>query len=149
VSGFVPDGFDPPTAMAAERFVLEPLGPQHNESDYEAWTSSMDHIHATPGFEDAPWPHEMTLEENEADLDRHAREFEQREAFTFTVLEPGSSRVIGCVYIYPSDRPECDAGVRSWVRATHAELDDPLRRAVAAWLARDWPFRSVDAPGLG
>jgi RimJ/RimL family protein N-acetyltransferase len=149
MSAFVPDGFDPPTAMAAERFVLEPLGPQHNDSDYEAWTSSMDHIHATPGFEDATWPREMTPAENLADLGRHAREFEQRGAFTFTVLEPGSNRVIGCVYIYPSDRPECDADVRSWVRATHAELDDPLRRGVAAWLARDWPFRSVHAPGVG
>jgi hypothetical protein len=149
MSAFVPDGFDPPTAMAGERFVLEPLGSQHNDSDYEAWTSSMDHIHATPGFEDAAWPREMTLEENQADLERHAREFELRDAFTFTVLEPDSSRVIGCVYIYPSDRPECDADVRSWVRATHADLDGPLRRGVAAWLARDWPFQSVFAPGLG
>ena len=65
------------------------------------------------------------------------------------MLEPGSTRVIGCVYIYPSDRPEYDADVRSWVRATHAELDDPLRRGVAAWLARDWPFEACDAPGLG
>jgi hypothetical protein len=149
VSGFVPDVFDPPTTLVTEGFVLEPLGPQHNDSDYEAWTSSMDHIHATPGFEDASWPREMTLDENLADLERHAREFEQREAFTFTVLEPRSSRVIGCVYIYPSDRSQNDADVRSWVRATHAELDDPLRHGVAAWLARDWPFRSVHAPGLG
>jgi hypothetical protein len=148
MSEFVPDGFDPPTTLVGERFVLEPLGPQHNESDYQAWTSSMDHIHATPGFEDSSWPREMTLEENLADLERHAREFEQREACTFTVLEPGSTRVIGCVYMYPSDRPECDADLRSWVRATHAELDDLLRRGVSAWLAHDWPFRSVHAPGL-
>jgi RimJ/RimL family protein N-acetyltransferase len=149
VSGFVPDGFDPPTTLVTERFVLEPLGPQHNESDYQAWTSSMDHIRATPGFETSSWPREMTLEENLADLERHAREFEQREGFTFTVLEPGSTRVIGCVYMYPSRRPEYDADVRSWVRATHAELDDPLRRGVSAWIARDWPFGSVHAPGLG
>jgi hypothetical protein len=148
VSGFIPDEFDPPRAMAAERFVLEPLGPQHNDSDYQAWTSSMDHIRATPGFEDSSWPREMTLEENLADLERHAGEFERREAFTFTVLEPSSARVIGCVYIYPSKQPEHDADVRSWVRATHAELDDPLRRGVAAWLADEWPFHSVHAPGL-
>jgi hypothetical protein len=149
VSAFIPDGFEPPTAMATERFLLEPLGPQHNDSDYQAWTSSMEHIRATPGFEDSSWPREMTLGENLADLERHAGEFERREAFTFTVLEPGSARVIGCVYIYPSDQPEHDADVRSWVRATHAELDDPLRRGVAAWLADEWPFRSVHAPGLG
>jgi hypothetical protein len=54
VSGFVPDGFDPPMAMATEQFALEPLGPQHNDSDHEAWTSSMDHIHATPDSRTRP-----------------------------------------------------------------------------------------------
>jgi hypothetical protein len=29
------------------QFVLEPLGPEHNEQDFAAWTSSMDHIIAT------------------------------------------------------------------------------------------------------
>ena len=36
MSGFVPDGFDQPMTMTTEQFVLEPLGPQHNESDYQA-----------------------------------------------------------------------------------------------------------------
>jgi hypothetical protein len=34
--------------------VLEPLGPEHNEQDYDAWTSSMEHIAETPGFPTAP-----------------------------------------------------------------------------------------------
>ena len=42
---FVPADFEPPVRLATDRFVLEPLGPQHNERDYEAWTSSMEHIH--------------------------------------------------------------------------------------------------------
>ncbi|HEX5622187.1 MAG TPA: hypothetical protein VFX51_27420, partial [Solirubrobacteraceae bacterium] len=71
---FVPDDFQPPVGLVADGFVLEPLGPQHNEDDYEAWTSSMEHIRATPGFVDSRWPHEMTLEENRADLERHARD---------------------------------------------------------------------------
>ena len=29
-------------------FTLEPLGPEHNERDYDASTSSEKHIHATP-----------------------------------------------------------------------------------------------------
>ena len=33
-------------------------------SDYAAWTSSVDHILATPGYEGSPWPRPMTLEEN-------------------------------------------------------------------------------------
>ncbi len=35
-----------------------------SESDYAAWTSSIDHIMATPGFAGWGWPHEMPLDEN-------------------------------------------------------------------------------------
>src|SRR6476469_6270971 len=44
---FVPSGFVVPLALATEQFRLEPLGPQHNDSDYEAWSSSVEHIHMT------------------------------------------------------------------------------------------------------
>src|SRR3954463_14577862 len=77
---FVPDSFDPPRRLAAEGLELEPLGPQHNESDHAAWTSSIDHIRSTPGYPDGSWPPEdgMTLEENLADLRRHADDFRRR-----------------------------------------------------------------------
>jgi hypothetical protein len=52
--------------------------------------------------------------------------------------------VIGCVYIYPARDSDNDARVRSWVRASRADLDAPLWRAVRAWLASDWPFGSVE-----
>ena len=85
----------------------------------------------------------MTLDENRADLQRHADDFRKRTGFTYTVLDPESRAVIGCVYIYPSRESHHDAGVRSWVRASHAHLDAPLWRAVSDWLASDWPFGSV------
>jgi len=75
---FISAGFEPPSGLSAPTFVLEPLGPQHNERDYAAWTSSFDHNHATPGFVGSTWPHEMTLEENRADLERHERDFAGR-----------------------------------------------------------------------
>jgi hypothetical protein len=104
----------------------------------------MEHIHATPGWEDSSWPKEMTPDENRADLQRHADDFRTRKGFTYTVLEPASSDVIGCVYIYPLRDGDAEARVLSWVRASHAELDAPLRRAVGDWLASDWPFGSVE-----
>jgi hypothetical protein len=146
---FVPADFDPPRGLVTERFVLEPLGPQHTESDYEAWMSSLSHIRATPGFPDPGdnWPQEMTLEENRSDLEGHARDFAERSGFTYTVLDPDSRDVIGCVYIYPSRRDDRDAQVLLWVRASRAELDAPLWEAVRDWLARDWPFTAVDSHG--
>ena len=140
---FVPEGFEPPTGLATEHFVIEPLGPQHNERDYEAWSSSIEHIRATPGFEDRGWPREMTIDDNRRDLERHAQDFAARAGFTYTVLDPEGRAVIGCVYIYPDEDGGCAAAVTSWVRASHAELDNALRTLVSRWLTEAWPFERV------
>jgi len=141
---FVPDSFNVPRALVTEEFRLKPLGPPHNEDDYEAWMSSIDHIRATPGFQSWTWPKpEMTLEENLADLQRHAEDFAQRSGFTYTVLARGSDRVIGCVYIYPARSVDGTAEVRSWVRADQSDLDVAVHDAVSAWLDKAWPFTEV------
>src|ERR1044072_8092705 len=67
----VPPDFDPPGALTVGGFRLEPLDPEHNERDYAAWTSSIEHIRKSPGFAEGSWPHEMSLDENRADLERH------------------------------------------------------------------------------
>jgi len=150
MAAFVPDEFDPPQGLDAAQFRLEPLGPQHNEADYAAWTSSMQHIRDTPGYAGGSWPREMTIDQNRDDLARHRRDFQARTGFTYTVLD-GDDDVIGCVYIYPLGRDPAPgaAHVDSWVRADRAELDAPLYRAVSEWLARDWPFRRIEYPARG
>ena len=85
----------------------------------------------------------MSLQENGEDLRAHAEDFAARTGFTYTVLSPQDSDVIGCVYIYPDREGEDEALVRSWVRSSHAHLDEPLWRAVSAWLSSDWPFERV------
>jgi hypothetical protein len=144
VADFVPPDFDVPLGLETPEFVLEPLGPEHNDRDYDAWTSSIEHIRSTPGWGDSRWPREMTLDENRADLERHARDFRSRTGFTYTVLDPESRDVIGCVYVYPHDGSKFDARALSWVRATRAELDVPLWRAVRDWLVSDWPLGRVE-----
>jgi hypothetical protein len=147
---FVPEGFTVPDGLTAAEFRLVPLGPQHNESDYAAWTASSDHIRATPGFADRGWPHEMSLDDNLRDLERHAQDFAARRGFTYTVLSPTAGDVIGCVYIYPPAGQATDgtgrrhAAIRSWVRADHPALDPVLHDTVLAWLGRDWPFDSIE-----
>jgi hypothetical protein len=150
---FVPADFAVPDGLVAdEGFRLAPLGPQHNEADYAAWTDSIDHIRATPGFTGRSWPHPMSLEDNLHDLEQHAQDFAGRRGFTYTVLGAGSDEVIGCVYIYPLKDEEPGAGtegvpgaaVRSWVRADRAQLDRVVHDAVLAWLERDWPFHSIE-----
>ena len=147
--GFVPDDFAPPVRRVTERFVLEPLGVDHNQGDYEAWSSSIEHIRGTLGFEGRTWPHEMTLAENRRALERHADDFATRSGFTYTVLDPESREVVGCVYIYPDEPGGHSAAVRSWVRASRSELDMPLREAVSRWLATAWPFERVADAAAG
>ena len=137
---FVPSGFVVPLALATEQFRLEPLGPQHNDSDYKAWSSSVEHIHTTPGWESSSWPDDRSVEDNLRDLQSHADDFENRAGFTYTVLDPATGDVIGCVYIYPEKSEQHDARVSSSVRASRAELDVQLWRAVTDWLADEWPF---------
>jgi hypothetical protein len=139
----VPVDFVVPLRLETPQFRLEPLGPEDNDADYRAWSSSIEHIRSTPGWEESSWPHEMTLEENRGDLQRHADDFENRSGFTYTVLEPGGD-VVGCVYIYPASDGSHDVRVTSWVRASRAELDATLWQAVSDWLAAEWPFERVD-----
>ena len=144
---FVPADFAVPTGLTAEEFRLEPLGPQHNAADYAAWTASISHILATPGFAGWGWPHEMSLADNLRDLQRHADDFAGHRGFTYTVLSAATGDVIGCVYIYPprgGAQSELDAVVHSWVRADRAALDPVLYEVVLGWLERDWPFHSID-----
>jgi RimJ/RimL family protein N-acetyltransferase len=141
---FVPDDFDVPLSLAGSGFRLEPLGPEHNDSDHRAWVSSIEHIRKTPGFPWGSWPPPdgLSLAENLRDLEQHADDFRRRVGFTYTVLD-NEDRVIGCVYIYPS-RPDPEVtNVRSWVTASRAELDTVLHQAVTDWLATDWPLSRV------
>jgi len=139
---FVPDGFEPPTRHSVGDFRLEPLGVEHNERDYAAWTSSMEHIRSMPGYPDGRWPRDMSLEENFSDLERHARDFTERKGFTFTVLDE-TDDVVGCVYIYPCSDDKHDARVQSWLRASKAAHEDAFRQGIADWLtSKAWPFEN-------
>ena len=143
--GFVPEDFAVPEGLRTPVFRLVPLGPEHNVADHGAWSASIEHIRATPGFAGRDWPpaEGMTLEDNLADLERHARDFGERTGFTYTVLALGTDDVLGCVYIYPARDEGHDADVRSWVRASVPELDRELHAAVSRWLADAWPFAVV------
>ncbi len=140
---FVPDDFAVPRELVTQAFRLEPLGPEHNEGDYQAWMSSIDHIRSTRGMQGRSWPRpDMTLGENLADLEQHASDFAGRSGFTYTVRDSDTGEIIGCVYIYPR-RDGPGARVRSWVRADRADLDAPLYEAVSGWLRTAWPFTEV------
>lgn len=83
----------------------------------------------------------MTSEANLRDLEMHARDFENREGFTYSILD--GDEVIGCVYIYPTTKPDFDASIRSWVRVSRREMDVVVHRSVARWISDFWPFTNA------
>ena len=129
-----------PGSFVGDSFRLEPLGPGHNDRDYEAWMSSIAHIKATQGFENSDWPSPMSISENLSDLVRHAKDFDGRQGFTYSIVD--DEDVIGCLYIYPSKWSTHDADVKSWVRESRAEMDVVIWRSVSRWLVEEWPFRN-------
>ena len=151
-----PQGFaqlvQPPPPLSDNQFRLEPLGPIHNERDHVAWMTSIDHIHGTPGFaagdwKGDKWPYEMSLDDNLVDLVRHFDEFQTGAAFAYSVLDP-NDQVIGCVYIEPDPSGHSESMCRSWVRVSHAALDEVLHQAIVGWLASThWPLSTTRFPG--
>jgi len=138
----VPPYFPFPAGHECAGDRLEPLGPEHNESDYAAWTSSVDHIRSLPEWPDGDWPDpSMTPADNLGDLQRHRRDFLDRRGFTYTVLAADGD-VAGCVYLYPDRHSGTDAEVSSWLRVDHAGREAEFRAAVQRWVADAWPFRT-------
>src|SRR5205814_962443 len=79
--------------------MLRPLRQADVAEDYEAVMSSADMLRR---WSQSSWPSdEFTPEDNRKDLERHEREHAAREAFTFTVLDLGRARCLGCVYLAP------------------------------------------------
>ena len=69
-----------------------PLGPEHNESDHAAWSTSIEHVRATPGFRGHDWPpvEGMSLEANLSDLERHADDYARHLYRSLPVFARGS-----------------------------------------------------------
>ena len=140
---FVPADFTVPEILETEHFRLRMLSVEDNEKDYAAVMETRERLFAISGR----WPRVgFTLAENLADLERHQREFLNRESFAYTVVALDESRVLGCLYIYPHE--EADARVHMWVRESEYErLDQVLFETVKAWIAAEWPFETVVYPG--
>jgi hypothetical protein len=142
---FVPEDFVVPSILETQYFRLRMLSVEDVEKDYEAVMETQERFHSM-GYS---WPREgFTLEENLADLARHQQEFLDREAFAYTVVSLDESRVLGCVYINPSEKDDVDARVRMWVRQSEFDqgLDSVLFNEVERWITIAWPFKSVSYP---
>jgi heme oxygenase len=146
-NNLVPIEFDVPQDLKMEEFHLRVLTVNDVVKDYDAVMSSAAHLKTVwPGGD---WPEGLTLEQDLIDLGWHQKEFQLRRSFAYSVVTPSESKVMGCVYIYPSDKLGYEAEIYLWARQSElaAGLEDRLYSIVRKWLTDSWPFKRVAFPG--
>ena len=144
---FISPDFKVPQKLETDKFRLRMLSMIDVEKDYDAVISSTKLLRE---MYKTGWPRDgFTLEENLEDLKMHQKEFENREAFAYTVVSLDENMVLGCVYINPCKDEKADAKVTVWVRQSEFDkgLDPILFETVRDWIKTDWPFKKVVYPG--
>ncbi len=143
---FVDPEFEGPATLETDRFRLRMLTVNDVVKDFEAVITSTEHLHDIWG---PGWPEGLTLEQNLIDLGWHQKEFQRRRSFAYTVVALDESRVLGCVYIYPTRKTGYDAEVYLWARQSElaSGMETELTKAVKTWLKAKWPFKNPALPG--
>ena len=144
---FVEDSFELPQMLETEEFRLRMLTIHDVVKDFEAVISSAAELkEMNPN---SSWPEGLTIEQNLIDLGWHQKEFLSRRSFTYTVISLDESKVLGCVYIYPTRKRGYDAEVYLWARETKVGtgLDAKLFNVVKDWLESEWSFENPAFPG--
>lgn len=141
---WLPENFEHPSVVPIGEagHYLRPIHPDDTELDMVAVMGSQERLWSIYG-EAWGWPPTtMTVEEDRADLARHAQEMNDNESFNYALFDRSETALLGCVYIDPSDQPGSDADISWWVidSLVGSELEAALGAAVPAWIDTDWPF---------
>ena len=144
---FVESDFDIPQQLETSKFRLRMLTVNDVVKDYDAVMSSAGYLKDI--WPESVWPEGLTLEQNLIDLGWHQKEFQRRRSFAYTAVTLDGAKVIGCVYIDPTQKRGYDAEVYLWAResAIGSPADSQLYEVVSEWLEESWPFENVAFPG--
>lgn len=139
-----------PEQYTQENFLFEPLTPSHVQMDYEAVMSSQALLRL---WSVSDWPQaNFSVEDNLLDLEWHYDEHTRRIAFTYTILDQGKNRCLGCIYIKPaSSLPNLtktellqikptDMICSFWVRASiiKTPLEEEIFQSMLTWFSETW-----------
>lgn len=156
IAAMVPASFDPPRMQRLASFQLAVLGPAFAAQDHLAVRRSADRIRHVFGPAD-DWPDaNISWQENLADLVRHEREFDERIAFAYALLDLRGESYLGCLYLRPIKSGQADDRRRQlyqaqaflWLSALQSAVTDAQALAeIRAWLGERWLLASVAWPG--
>lgn len=145
---FVDESFEVPEELVTKDFRIRMLSMHDVIKDYDAVMASAAQLKKNfPNW--GGWPEGLTIEADLLDLAWHQKEFMRRTSFTYTVVSLDGSRVLGCIYIFPTRKTGYDADVTFWAR--EAEIGEPadvaLESTVRAWIDTEWNFENPAYPG--
>ena len=148
--------FNPPHSATLISFKLDLLCPKFADDDFAAVCASANLIRHLFGPSNA-WPKpNITFEENLADLARHEREFLQKYAFAYALLDITGQNYLGCFYLNPinlavySNKKQTNFSAQAfvWVSSLHNTLTVSSAQAeLSQWLAETWGLKAIAWPG--
>lgn len=134
--------------------MLRPIVAGDAELDYAAVMETREHLRL---WRQSTWPEDdFTVAENRKDLVECEERHRAGRAFTYTVLDPGGTECLGCVYVYPTtatflaraavtpvggdEWADVEAVVFFWARLPQMEtgMDERLLAALRAWFTEEW-----------
>ncbi len=156
---FYPKNAMVPPHLKTEEFLLRPLRATDVELDYKAVMESQDFLLIRTNDR---WPRiGFTIEENLKDLEDHEKGFNNREEFTYTIMNHSETRCLGCIYItsfaqklrsilskedFESyDIGDYEAQVSFWMipDCVKQDMDKRLLQDLIKWIKDDWSFSKV------
>ena len=108
-----------PRSFSLGEFQFSILGPDCADEDFQAVTSSEAHL---SGLFGSDWPKGLTWAGNLADLQRHAREFDENFAFAWVVRNP-TGGYLGCVYLRPEGLERHARTVFLWLQVSESSVE--------------------------
>ena len=145
-----------PDGIVTNEFLIRPLLVTDVELDYAAVMESKEFLRK---WDQSSWPaDDFTVAGNLEDLQRAEHRHVNREAFTFTVMNPNGTECLGCIYIFPrtarwlsqaettsigdTDWVNYEAVVLFWIRQSRlaAAMDRQLLNILCQWFEKEWTF---------
>lgn len=143
-----------PAELRTAEFVLRPIVAGDADRDYAAVMETREYLRL---WRQSTWPEDdFTVEENRRDLVECEERHLAGRAFTYTVLDPGGTECLGCVYVFTTgarflaratvtpvgddEWADVEAVVFFWARLSRMEtgMDGRLLAALRTWFAEEW-----------
>ncbi|WP_186645894.1 hypothetical protein [Fluviispira vulneris] len=139
-----------------DKFIFSKLSEKYAKIDYETVMSSLIEIQEVFGGNENWASSSLTYADNLLSILRHQNDFNEKKAFTFSILSKDTREYLGCIYIKPikvkSDldlrKLYFDAQVLFWtVTKNNIAIDAEVYKKILKFIKNEWSFKRVAYPG--